>query len=101
MNEQALARLDIILHPYIPKNVNPDNWLHDMGCNILNELDSLGYRLIPELKVLSPGRITDLEKKVPQVGAVGLIAIKALTEAQRDYDQRQIEFPVQEKKEGK
>jgi len=36
IRDKVIAEMDSILHPYIPKNVNPDNWQHDIECQILS-----------------------------------------------------------------
>lgn len=47
-DEDVFAQLDIILHPYIPKNVNPDNWLHDIECQIEKAYQEAGYVQLSE-----------------------------------------------------
>lgn len=41
LRKEAHAELDIILHPYIPARVNPDNWLHDIDCQIIQAIEPL------------------------------------------------------------
>ena len=52
IRNKVMAQMDDVLHPHIPKNVNPDNWLHDVECAILS---------IPELAIV------DREAKLPKL----------------------------------
>ena len=64
------------------------NWKASLPARILIFFEQSGYRLIPELKMLSDEEMKKINDDMPPEAKYGDV-FQAIAQAQRDYDQEQ------------